>query len=303
MTPQVNPKNETSEMILNQTKASLNNFLLNLKKGSTMNDNLVDNKKNKIIQNMSNISRNTNNKKDDQGSIIDSYLRLSKKYENNNNINNSVLNYNKINNINNINTYKEITKNMNHNNNINNIRLNKIIDNSKLYEKNNTEGNLKDNYNFMRFNNLNALNTLNNNNQNNFVQYNTVKRTKYNFGLNLNNVNNTNNHYNIKSEERKNNNDYNTQTVKNLTGKLKKLKIENIKNKNDIFSLTQIYNEMQKILLQEISRYAKESKGTNNANVVKIQNELNEWKIKYNLLLESNKQLINEKNEKEIKIK
>ena len=45
MTPQVKPKNETSEMILNQTKASLNNFLLNLKKGSTMNDNLVDNKK------------------------------------------------------------------------------------------------------------------------------------------------------------------------------------------------------------------------------------------------------------------
>ena len=76
MTPQVNPKNETSEMILNQTKASLNNFLLNLKKGSTMNDNLADNKKNKIMQNMSNISRNTNNKKDDQSSIIDSYLRL-----------------------------------------------------------------------------------------------------------------------------------------------------------------------------------------------------------------------------------
>ena len=37
-TPQVLPKGETSEMILSQTKASLHNFLANLKKGSTMND-------------------------------------------------------------------------------------------------------------------------------------------------------------------------------------------------------------------------------------------------------------------------
>ena len=55
--PSILPKNETSEMILSQTKASLSKFLSNLKKGSTMNDILTDNKKKPLMPEISNISR------------------------------------------------------------------------------------------------------------------------------------------------------------------------------------------------------------------------------------------------------
>ena len=80
-TPQVLPKGETSEMILSQTKASLHNFLANLKKGSTMNDILKENKKKQLMPEMNNLSRISNKKypDDDQG-IVESYLKLSKLY-------------------------------------------------------------------------------------------------------------------------------------------------------------------------------------------------------------------------------
>ena len=174
-TPQVPSKKETSQTILSQTKASLNNFLSNLKKGSAMNDIINENKKKKLISTMNNISHISNQKyPDDDQAILESYLRLSKLYDNNN-----LLNLNKINNINNINTYREINKNLSQNNNNYNyktqIRLNKIIDNNLTH--NNTESNLIDNK-YMYFNNNN-----NDISQINFGQYNTVKRTKYNFGL------------------------------------------------------------------------------------------------------------------------
>ena len=75
-------------------------------------------------------------------------------------------------------------------------------------------------------NNLNNLGNLNNDNQRSFIQYNSVKRTKYNFCLNLNNLNNISNinNNNIKSEVKKNNN-YNANKIKNLSNKLKKLKL------------------------------------------------------------------------------
>ena len=58
-TPKINIKNETSENILNQTKESLNNFLINLKKSSILKNNNEINDVN-IISGLSSIS-NINN--------------------------------------------------------------------------------------------------------------------------------------------------------------------------------------------------------------------------------------------------
>jgi len=92
-------KNETSEMILNQTKASLNNFLSNLKKVSTVNDFIVENKNKMVLPTMSNISRISNKRfPEESQDFADSYIKISKIYETNSKDKNK-FNYSKINNI------------------------------------------------------------------------------------------------------------------------------------------------------------------------------------------------------------
>ena len=266
-TPQIPKKNETSEMILSQTKASLNNLLSNLKNASTMND-VLDNKKKKLISTMSNLSRISNIKYPDDGQdLVESYMKLNKIYENKNMINrtNNLFNYNTMNNIN---TYNQGKKNLSQNNNINKnqnqnqIVMNKLIDNNPIFS--NTEGNIGENYMY------NSSNTDTNNNE----VHNTAKKPKSSSVINKNK---------IFSEDRKSNKD--AKILKNISNKLKKLKIENIKNKNDVFSLKQIYSEMQKILLQEIARYAKTPKEAYLMQISEIQSELNEFKNKYDSLV------------------
>ncbi len=177
-TPQIFTKKETSEMILSQTKASLNNFLSNLKKVSTINDNKTINDNNKkLFPTMSNLSRISSIKfqEDDDQPMIESYIKLSKKYDNN--LNNNLLNYNKITNIN---AYREMNKTISQNNyNKNQIRLNNLFD-SNIFENNNnsTEEYLKDKK--LRY--LNTIDYI----PNNIGLYNTVRRAKYNFGLGIN---------------------------------------------------------------------------------------------------------------------
>ena len=294
-TSQALPKNETSEMILSQTKASLHNFLSNLKKGSTMNDILTDNKKKSLMPEMSNISRISKKRyPDEEPAIVDPYLTINQMNHNNNNNNldNKIFYipniYNKTNNIN---TYNQWSKNLSQNNNLRNqLRMRKLIDINQSYEKNN---NMTDR-NYLNNNNYKSkVNRTDNSLNNNMTQYSTVKRTKNNL-VNLGYSTDF-----AKPEVNKNNN---IQVVKNISNKLRKLRIENIKNKNDVFSLKQIYNEMQKILLQEISRYAKISKETNTQQLNEIKKELDDYKDRYNLLLETNKKLSEEKDEKEKKI-
>ena len=59
--------------------------------------------------------------------------------------------------------------------------------------------------------------------------------------------------------------------------------------------MKQIYSEMQKILLQEIARYAKTPKEAYLMQISEIQSELNEFKNKYNSLVEVNKKISEEK--------
>jgi chromosome segregation ATPase len=185
-------------------------------------------------------------------------------------------NYNKINNfnnnINNTNNYfhplmnKTYTQNFIPNpNNI--IKVNKLMDNNQsrkntnnnVYSPSNTDSNI------------------------NYSQYNTtIKRTKDN-----NNAGFTKNI--VKSEKKSMNN----KKINIISNKIKKLRDDNIKNKNDLFNLGHIYNEMQKILLQEISRYEKYPK-----ELTDIKKELNDYKNKYTLLLESDKKLSEEKDSK-----
>ena len=99
-TPQVNIKTESSQNILNQTKASLNNLLSNLKKGSNINDMIMENKKKKLVSTMSNLSHISNKKYPEDGQeLVESYIKLSKIYDNNNikTNNNNLFNYNQIN--------------------------------------------------------------------------------------------------------------------------------------------------------------------------------------------------------------
>ena len=129
-----------------------------------------------------------------------------------------------------------------------------------------------------------------NDNANNFVQYNNSVQRAKNSDSNLCQNSRT------KSEEKKDIID--SKIVKNLTTNLRKLKIENIKNKSDVFTLKQIYNEMQNILLQEISRYSKLPKDINAKQLIDLQKELSDSESKYKILVESNKKSIEEKDAK-----
>ena len=92
-----------------------------------MNDIINENKKKKLLSTMNNISHISNQKfPDDDQAILESYLKLSKIYDNNNLDkinNNNLLNYNKLNNINNINIYRDLNKNLSQNNSIIIIKL------------------------------------------------------------------------------------------------------------------------------------------------------------------------------------
>ena len=274
-TPQVMPRRDTSEMILKQTKASLNKFLSNLQKGSTMNNILTDRNVAPLQKTMNNISQISNrNFIEDDPAILESYNRLKPIYDRKNN-NANMYNYNKINNfnnnINNTNNYFHPLMNKTYTsfnptpNNV--IKVNKLMDNNQLrknannniYSPSNTDSNI------------------------NYSQYNTTtKRTKNN--------NNADIPKNLDKSDKKN---MNNKKINIISNKIKKLKDDNIKNKNDLFNLGHIYNEMQKILLQEISRYEKYPKELND-----VKKELNDCKNKYTLLLESDKKLSEEKDSK-----
>ena len=273
--PQTMPRRDTSEMILKQTKASLNKFLSNLQKGTTMNNILTDRSVVPLQKTMNNISQISNrNFIEDDPAILESYNRLKPIYDRKNN-NSNMYNYNKINNfnnnINNTNNYYHPLMNKtftNFNPTPNNvIKVNKLMDNNQLrknannniYSPSNTDSNI------------------------NYSQYNTTtKRMK----------NNNNEFFNkniVKSDKKNMDN----KKINIISNKIKKLKEDNLKNKNDLFNLGHIYNEMQKILLQEISRYEKYPKELND-----IKKELNDYKNKYTLLLESDKKLSEEKDSK-----
>ena len=297
------PQNQRkdSEVILSQTRASLNKFLSNLQKGSTMNSIMLEKNKNKqSMPTISNISYVSNNKfMDDAQGKIDAYNKIRQIYIKNNADNKytNILTYNKMNN-----TLNQGIKNLSqNNNNINNnkniIRVNKIINNNntQVNEGNYKDNNIIENKNLSNniYNTINTDNNINNNiNNNNYIS-NTVRRTRKSIGLYTNDI------LSAERKEKKINNNINDinniKVVKNISNKLKKLKIDNIKNKNDIFSLRQIYDEMQKILLQEISRYAKLPKDVNLKQLNEVKNELNEYKNKYIALLESSKKTSDEK--------
>ena len=178
-TPQILPKNETSEMILSQTKASLHNFLSNLKRASTLNDLLPDNKKKQLMPEMTNISKISKIKNpDDEQGIFDPYLTMNKL--NSTNIDNNIYYmpniYNKTNNIN---TYNQWTKNLSQSTNLRNqLRMKKLIDINQSYERNNnmTERNYLDNNNTYK----SKVNRTDNSLNNNITQYTTVKKNKNN---------------------------------------------------------------------------------------------------------------------------
>ena len=290
-TPQNFSKNETSEMILSQTKASLNNFLSNLKKETptTTNNTLIDyknkNKPTKVIAN--NISQLPINKFKENMNFLNTDNRNLPNYKKvNNNTFNALNNNNMHTKFNNQNLNQNNAQRNNYKNTRNQIRIYKQIDNDIMYEKNKTD--FLENKKLNNF--LNNYSTGSDDNANYFVQNNNSVQRAKNSDSNLYQNSRT------KSEEKKDRID--SKIVKNLTTNLRKLKIENIKNKSDVFTLKQIYNEMQNILLQEISRYSKLPKDINAKQLIDLQKELSDYENKYKILVESNKKSIEEKDAK-----
>jgi len=266
-TPKISIKNESSEMILNQTKESLNNFLLNLKKTSILKDNSEKRNVN-VVPKISGLSSISN---------IQSSEEKQSSYGLNNNINNNnletnILNYNKIYNTNNV-------YNLGNNSLIKNkakLRANIQTEPFQpMHEKINTENDLN------LYLNNNLYNTLNiNKGKTDFPVYNTVKRTKNNFSMGKN--------Y-IKSEEKRIKQD--SKLVINLKEKIKILKSENLKNKNDILNLSNTYNEMQKTLLDKIIIMTNE-KDNKIKELEKIIKEMKETQKEKESISEKNNKLI-----------
>ena len=100
-TPKINIKNETSENILNQTKESLNNFLINLKKSSILKNNNEINDVN-IISGLSSISNINNIEGSNESYNIKKLGKYNDKDINKNNLETNILNYNKIYHTNNV---------------------------------------------------------------------------------------------------------------------------------------------------------------------------------------------------------
>ena len=188
-TPKINMKNDTSENILNQTKESLNNFLINLKKTSFLKNNAENNDVN-IISGLSSISNSNNNIIEEIQGSNESYNinKLGKYSDNNiknNNLETNILNYNKIYNTNNV-------YNLGNNSLIKNkykIRQNKNVEPFQFNEKMNTDNDLN------IYLNNNLYNTINTNQiKSEFPLYNSLRREKYNYSLRK---------YAYKSEEKK----------------------------------------------------------------------------------------------------
>ena len=188
-TPQIMPRRDTSEMILKQTKASLNKFLSNLQKGTTMNNILTDRNVVPLQKTMNNISQISNrNFIEDDPAILESYNRLKPIYDRKNN-NANMYNYNKINNfnnnINNTNNYyhplmsKTFTNFNPTPNNV--IKVNKLMDNNQLrknannniYSPSNTDSNIN-------YSQYNTTTKRMKNNNNEFFNKNIVKSDKKN---------------------------------------------------------------------------------------------------------------------------
>ena len=276
-TPKITMKNETSENILNQTKESLNNFLINLKKTSFL-KNTAENNDINIISGLSSISNSNNNVEEIQGSNESYNINKLGKYTEgnikNNNLETNILNYNKIYNTNNV-------YNLGSNSLIKNrakIRQNKKVEPFQLHDKMNTETDL--NY----YMNNNLYSTINTNQiKSEFPLYNSVRREKYNYSLGKNIY---------KSEDKKTK--LNLKLVINLKEKIKSLKSENLQNKNDIINLSNTYNEMQKTLLDKITQIINEK----NNKIKELENKIKKFdeEQKRNNLLnsEKNKKLIND---------
>ena len=274
-TPKFNLKNETSQNILNQTKESLHNFLLNLKKTSILQNNAEINDAN-IISGLSSIS-NINNIEEMQGSNESYNINRIGKFNdgniNNNNLETNILNYNKIYNTNNV--YNLGNKSLIQNKA--KIRQNKKIEPFQMHEKIYTENDLNS------YLNNNLYNTINTNQiKSEFPLYNSLRREKYNYSLGKNMY---------KSEEKKPK--LNTKLVISLKEKLKSLKSENLQNKKDIINLSNTYNEMQKTLLDKITQIINEK----NNKIKELENKIKQFEEEQkrnNMISEKNKKLMND---------
>ena len=274
-TPKINLKNETSEMILNQTKESLHNFLINLKNCSFIKDDW-ENKSNNIKPIITGSSNNSNikNPEETQSSYESNYTNIfGKQMDNNNNLETNILNYNKIYNTNNV-------YNLGNNSIARNkpkIRVNKIFEPYQpIQDKLETEANL----NLNTYNNLNNLSNVNKG-KTDFPIYNTTRRTKYNFSLGKT----------FNKSENKNNKRKNTLLL-NFKEKIKILKTDNERNKKDIINLANAYSEMQKTLLDKIRIMVNEKDNKIKELENKIK-EINEEKNKdNNIIEEKNKKLM-----------
>ena len=271
-TPQIKPKNETSEMILSQTKESLHNFIENLKKTSILKQNTENRHINTIskISGLSNLS-NIKNPEEVQEFYISPNINKLKRANDNNNLEANILNYNKIYNTNNV-------YNLGNNSSIKNrarIRLNKQIE-PLQHEKINTENNL----NLLVDNNLyNTFNTTNK--KADYSLSNSARRIKYNFSTGKDIDKEIE-----KSEERSKN------LTKNLLEKIKSIKSENLLNKKDILNLSNAFNEMQNSLLNEMTKIIKEKDNK----IKELGNQIKDFKLKEQkgneIILEKNKKLM-----------
>ena len=283
-TPKITFKNETTEMILTQTKESLHNFLTNLKKSSILKEsseikNITTRPK---ISGLSSIS-NSNIPEE----IQDSYdtfntHKLNQLTDNNNtnsNLETNILNYNKIYNTNNV-------YNLGSNSLIKNqerLRVNKKTEPpEKIHEKINTESDLNP------YVNNNLISTFNKTfKKTDNASFSGVKRTKYNFSS-------------VKNDSQSEKKNYQNKKIHlNLIEKIKTLKSENLNNKKDILNLVNSYNEMQNILLDKIFIVVKEKD-----NQIKgLQNKIKESENKINELkgVQKEKENVLEKNKKLLK--
>ena len=229
-TPQIVIKNETNDMIVNQAKESLQNFLTNLKNSSILKEN-SENKNINVIPKLSGLSSISNSK------IPDDFQNSYESFNFNNNKETNLLNYKNIYN-NNFNTYnvgnKALLKNRAK------PRLNNQIEQyQQFHEKLNTESDL-----ILNLNNNNIYNTINSINRNDYYKsnkFNSVNRSmKYNHNLSKSKN---------KSEKSKN-------IILNLIEKIKILKEANSQNKKDILNLIEVYNNTQKNLLEQINLFS-----------------------------------------------
>ena len=272
-TPKINIKNETSENILNQTKESLNNFLINLKKSSILKNNNEINDVN-IISGLSSISNINNIEGSNESYNIKKLGKYNDKDINKNNLETNILNYNKIYNTNNV-------YNLGNNSLIKN--RNKVRQNKNIEPFEHAHQNIKTENDLNLYLNNNLYNTINTNQiKSEFPLYNSVRREKYNYSLGKNL---------FKSEEKKPK--LNSKIILNLKEKIKVLKSQNLQNKKDIINLSNAYSEMQKTFLDKMTSVIKEKDNKIKELENKIKKFEEEKRIN-NTISDKNKKLIND---------